>query len=194
MRETAALKGSTSRSLILASSSLSWGHPVSSYLRLTATATRASGWETSASIIAVRTDTHSADTNTLVTGRLSSSPRSMARSSRSPLASRIAPRAPGASVPCSRSRRTGCRASASSPSRRVGVPWRRPEDDDLQVLLDVVKAVLHARRDVRDAADPDRHVLPRHGEPGPARDHIVDLVLGVRLLVVDRPRRPARHG
>ena len=69
---------------------------------------------------------------------------------------------------------------------------RRPEDDHPQIVYDIVEAVFHARRDVRDATGANLHV--RHRKQGPTRDHVVDLVLGVRLLVVGRSRRPVRDG
>src|ERR671911_1722648 len=95
--------------------------------------------------------------------------------------------APEGDAPCTRSPTRGCRAGASSASRRVAAPRRRPEDEDRKILLDIVEAVLHTGCDVRDAADLDRRLLVRYGEPGPPRDHVVDLVLRVRFLIVDRP-------
>ena len=44
------------------------------------------------------------------------------------------------------------------------------------------------------AASCERLLLVGHRQPSPARYHVVDFVLGVRLLIVHRPRRPARNG
>jgi hypothetical protein len=57
-----------------------------------------------------------------------------------------------------------------------------------------VDAVPHTRRDVRDASGADLYALIRHTEPGPIRNHVVGLVFGVRILIIDRLRRLVRDG
>jgi hypothetical protein len=54
------------------------------------------------------------------------------------------------------------RVEQPSAPRRIGVSGRRPEDDHPQIVYDIVEAVFHARRDVRDATGANLHVLVRH--------------------------------
>jgi hypothetical protein len=59
------------------------------------------------------------------------------------------------------------RVAQPSAARRIGVSGRRPEDDHPQIVYDIVEAVFHARRDVRDATDANLPVLVRHRKPSP---------------------------
>jgi hypothetical protein len=67
---------------------------------------------------------------------------------------------------------------------------RRPEDQHAQVFLDAVESVLDSRRHEDQAAGLDRPILI--GDPNRAMpaDHVVDLILGMRLLTVGRLARP----
>jgi anti-sigma factor ChrR (cupin superfamily) len=60
-----------------------------------------------------------------------------------------------------------------------------------EVLADVHEAMLDACRDERDRARLDGHRLLADDQPAPAGDDVIDLVLGVRRLVVGRSGRPA---
>ncbi len=64
----------------------------------------------------------------------------------------------------------------------VGVLGRPEDDEDHELLLDVVEAMLDVGADEHDRARLDRPVLVADPDLGPARDHVVDLVLGVRAL------------
>src|SRR6266571_2526912 len=69
---------------------------------------------------------------------------------------------------------------------------RRPENQHAQVFFDVVKAVLDSSRDEDKASCPDRTVFVRDPDRAAPADHVVDLVLFMRTLTVNRPRRPDR--
>src|SRR5262249_12587129 len=58
-----------------------------------------------------------------------------------------------------------------------------------QVFLDVVKLVRHVRPDQHDGARLDRSILVPDAHRRLARDHVVDLVLGVRPLGIRRTGR-----
>lgn len=59
----------------------------------------------------------------------------------------------------------------------------RPEgDQDHELLLDVVEAMLDVRTDEHGRAGLDGVISSADLDAGPARDHVVDLVLGVRTL------------
>ena len=65
-----------------------------------------------------------------------------------------------------------------------------PENQHPQVLLDLVKAVLDACFHEYEAAGPHLPVLVRDADRSMPTDHVVDLVLSVRLLPVDHAARP----
>src|SRR5207247_10322002 len=73
---------------------------------------------------------------------------------------------------------------------RVG---RRPEDEHAQALLDVVEAVLDAGPDEHQTAGPHRSILIRNSNDAAPADHVVHLVLAMRLLMICGPGRPHRE-
>src|SRR5207249_6599078 len=85
---------------------------------------------------------------------------------------------------------TGPRGCVDRSGMMHGSMGRRPEDQDAQVLLDVVEAMLDVGGDEDQAAGLDGAVLVRDADEAPPADDVVDLVLPVRLLAVHRPRRP----
>ena len=70
---------------------------------------------------------------------------------------------------------------------------RRPEHEHAELVLDVMEAVLHARGDEDQAPGFHRPILIRDPYLAPAADHVVDLVLAVRLLPVGRAGGPDRQ-
>src|SRR6266566_4386076 len=73
---------------------------------------------------------------------------------------------------------------------RVG---RRPEDEHAQVLLDVVEAVLDSGPDEHQTAGLHRSILIRNSNDAVPADHVVHLVLAMRLLMIRGPGRPHRE-
>jgi len=71
----------------------------------------------------------------------------------------------------------------------MGVFGGSEHDEDDELLLDVVKPVRDVGADEDDGARLDPAILVTDRDPRPARDHVVDLVLGVRLLRVDAAGR-----
>ena len=70
-----------------------------------------------------------------------------------------------------------------------GVFGRREEDQNRQVLCNGVKVVFRASRDVDQRSSFDRPVLGRDTDLPTAADHVVHLILGVRLLWISRTNR-----
>jgi len=66
---------------------------------------------------------------------------------------------------------------------RSGV-GRRPEDQDAQVLFDVVESMLDTRPDEHKAARVHWSILIRNSNDAATADHVVHLVLAMRLLMV----------
>ena len=83
----------------------------------------------------------------------------------------------------------GRRALGGLAARALGWPERHQE---LEALGDVVEAVRLARGDEDQRTRSDRTVLRADGDDGTPGDHVVELVLGVRRLRVDRRRPRAR--
>src|SRR5690349_12586514 len=69
--------------------------------------------------------------------------------------------------------------------------WRREDHEEGEVLLNVEEAMRHAGRDEERVARSDADGAAVVTEAGPARDHDVDLVLGMRRLPIDRAARQA---
>jgi hypothetical protein len=78
------------------------------------------------------------------------------------------------------------------PSISTPAPRRCPEHDDLEIVDDVVEPMLDACRYQCDRAGTYWRVIPRDSEMRPTRDNAVDLVLGVRLLIVSGTCGPER--
>src|SRR5438105_10515477 len=70
---------------------------------------------------------------------------------------------------------------------------RRPENEHAQVFIDVMESVLDAGRDEDQAARLHRSIFIRDAYRAPAADDVIDLVLFMWLLAIDRPRRPHRE-
>ena len=74
--------------------------------------------------------------------------------------------------------------------RNVG---RGPEDEHAELFLDVVETMLDTGGHEDKAPCLHRPVLIRNTDLAPTADHVVHLVLTMRLLVVGRARRPDRE-
>jgi hypothetical protein len=64
----------------------------------------------------------------------------------------------------------------------VGVLGRAEGDEDDELLLDVVEAVFDVGAHEHGRSGPDGVVHPANPDRAPARNHVVDLVLGMRAL------------
>lgn len=69
---------------------------------------------------------------------------------------------------------------------------RRPENEHAELFLDVVETMLNSGGDEDQAPRLHRPVLIRDADLATTADHVVHLVLAVRLLVVGGVRRPDR--
>ena len=80
-------------------------------------------------------------------------------------------------------------SAADRRSAAGAISFGRPEDhEQLEPLGDVVEAVRDVRRDEDDRAGHDRARLAADRHHGPSREHVVELVLGVRRLRVGGAR------